>query len=97
MHVLATRLDLYLPACHSLKEKRSTLRPVVDGMRNRFPVSVAETDHQDQWQRAELGVVVVASSEQRAVEMIDDVERFVWSRPDIEVSSSERSWMETGH
>ena len=95
MFVLAMRFDLHLPSCRSLKEKRSVLCPMVDGLRHRFPVSVAETGHQRHWQRAEIGVVVVASSERQATEMIDDAERFVWSRPDVEVSDSERSWLET--
>jgi uncharacterized protein YlxP (DUF503 family) len=26
---------------------------VLDGIRNRYPVAAAETDHQDRWQRAD--------------------------------------------
>lgn len=50
--------------------------------------------YQDKWQRARLGFAVVASSEQQASEIIDDVERFVWSFTELEVSSAERRWLD---
>lgn len=90
----ALALDLHLPQCRSLKQKRSVLRPIVDGVDHRFPVAIAEVDHQDQWQRAGLGVAAISGSPRQVEQILDDVERFVWSRPDVEVSSAERTWME---
>ena len=94
MHVLAISVELRLPGCTSLKEKRSKLRPIVGGIRHRHQLSVAETDFNDQWQRAALGVAVVSGSVTQATEVADRVERFVWSRPDIEVTSAQRQWLE---
>lgn len=94
MHVLALRIELRLPGAQSLKEKRATLRPILDGARHRFPVSLAEVDRQDSWQRATLGVSAVSSSATKVAQMIDDVERFVWSFPDIEILDSDRHWLE---
>jgi hypothetical protein len=94
MHVLALAVELRLPLCRSLKDKRQALRPILDGLRQRHRVSVAETAHQDQWQRADLGVAVVSASPAQAEEWLDQVERFLWSRPDVEVMSTERQWME---
>ena len=79
------RFDLHLPAVHSLKEKRAVIRPILDGARNRFHVAVAEVAHQDQWQRAALGMAAVASTVGHVEEVLDRVERFVWSFPEIEV------------
>jgi uncharacterized protein len=53
--------DLHLPACHSLKEKRSVLKPLTSGLRRTLNVSVAETGQQDLWQRAEIACAVVGS------------------------------------
>jgi uncharacterized protein YlxP (DUF503 family) len=77
----------------SLKEKRAVLKPIVEGMRHRFSLSVAETGFQDKWQRAEIGVAVVSSTAAHAQEVVDTVERWVWSRPDIEVSRFETEWV----
>jgi len=94
VHVQALSVDLRLPRCRSLKEKRSVLRPILDGVAHRYPVAVAEVDHQDRWQRAGVGVAAVSSSARQVEEILDDVERFIWSRPDIEVGQVQRTWME---
>lgn len=70
------------------------LRPVLDGLRHRHPVAVAEVAHQGQWQRASVGMAAVSSSPGHAEELIDAAERFVWSFPDLEVLGSVRRWME---
>jgi uncharacterized protein YlxP (DUF503 family) len=93
--VLALAIDIHLPDSRSLKDRRAVVRPIIDGARHRFRVSAAEVGHQDVWQRARLGFAVVASSQSQATEVIDDVERFVWSFPELEVTSSERWWLET--
>jgi len=60
MVVGALRLELHLPASHSLKAKRSVLNHVKERLRTRFHVAVAEVDNQDLWQRATLGVAAVS-------------------------------------
>jgi uncharacterized protein YlxP (DUF503 family) len=92
--VLALEVDLHLPACHSLKEKRAVIRPVLDGARHRFRVASAEVGDQDRWQRARLGFAVVGGSPGQVGEVGDAVERFVWSFPEVEVLSVERSWLD---
>jgi uncharacterized protein len=86
------RFDLHLPACHSLKEKRAVVKPILDGARHRYAVAASEVGHHDKWQRAELGVATVAPTPAHAAEVLDAVERFVWSFPEIEVIETERTW-----
>lgn len=94
MHVAALRFDLHLPSCRSLKAKRAIIRPILDGARTRYRVASSETGYQDQWQRSALGFAAVSSSPAHLAEMLDDVERFVWSHPEIEVASATRHWLE---
>lgn len=94
MHVAAVHFDLHLPSSRSLKEKRAIIRPILEGARNRYRVAAAEVDHQDHWQRAGLGMATVASTATHAEEVLDQVERFVWSFPEVEVVAAERSWVE---
>ena len=70
------------------------IKPIVEGIRHRWAVAIAEVDHQNQWQRAELGVAVVAGKLGKASEVLDDVERFVWSNPEIEVLAADRTWVD---
>jgi uncharacterized protein YlxP (DUF503 family) len=60
MHAAALRVELRIPDAHSLKEKRGKLKPVIAELKRQYGVSVAEVDHQDLWQRATLGIAVVA-------------------------------------
>ncbi len=83
-------LELYLPACHSLKEKRSVVRRVLDRVRNRFPVSAAEVDHQDLHQRASLGFAVVSADARVAESVLHKVEAFVVGLHLAEVIASDR-------
>ncbi|HEU5368655.1 MAG TPA: DUF503 domain-containing protein [Ktedonobacterales bacterium] len=56
------RVTLHLPASHSLKDKRQVVRSLVERLRNRFDLAVAEVEDQDRWQIATLGLVCVSSS-----------------------------------
>ena len=96
LHAATLAIDLHVPDARSLKAKRAAVRPIVEGLRNRFSVAVAEVDHQDRWQRAGLGVAAVGSSVGHVAEVLDSAERFVWSHPEIEVISIERCWLDHG-
>ena len=90
MVVALLSLELHIAAARSLKDKRMVLRGVKDRLR-RFNVSVAELEHQDLWQRAELGIVTIAGSEalaerelQGVVDEIERVEPGVVARSEVE-------------
>ena len=55
---------------------------------------VAEVGDQNLWQRASLGMAAVASTPSHVKDVLDEVERFVWSFPEIEVVEATRDWME---
>jgi uncharacterized protein len=69
--------DLHLPNCHSLKEKRGVLRPLTTGLRRSLNVSVAETGHQDLWQRAEIACAVVGTARPVVEEILRAADRTV--------------------
>jgi uncharacterized protein YlxP (DUF503 family) len=56
-------LDIHIPHAQSLKDKRMVVRSLKDRLRTKFNVSVSEVDHQELWQRSQLSVVTVGSSE----------------------------------
>jgi uncharacterized protein YlxP (DUF503 family) len=94
MHAAAVCFELRVPESRSLKAKRAAVRPIVDGLRHRFHVSVAEVDHQDTWQRAAIGVAVVADSSHQLEAVLDTVERFVAAAPDIELLDHDTAYLE---
>ena len=94
VHAAAVRFDLHIPESRSLKTKRAVIRPIVDGLRHRFHVSVAEVDYQDQWQRTAIAVAVVSGSYTHLRDTIDAIERFVAMARDIELLDAVTTWLE---
>ncbi|MFI7451153.1 DUF503 domain-containing protein [Nonomuraea sp. NPDC049714] len=89
MYVGALTLDILLGDVHSLKQKRSVVRPLVAEVLRRFPaVAVAETGHLDLHRRAEVGIAVVSGSADNCKEVMDACERLVAFRPEIELLSA---------
>ncbi|MDQ1465109.1 MAG: uncharacterized protein QOC73_2050 [Actinomycetota bacterium] len=81
-------IDLLLGDVHSLKEKRSLIRPLIADVRKRFEVSVAEGGFLELHRRALIGVAVVAAEAAHCVEVLAACERLVAARPEIEVLST---------
>lgn len=94
MHAAALRFDLHVPASRSLKAKRAAVRPIIDTLRHRFHLSVAEVDHHDRWQRAAIAVAVVAESNHHLEEVLGTIERFVRSAGEVEVLDTETAYLE---
>lgn len=82
--------DLLLGDVHSLKQKRSVVRPIIAELQRKFLVSAAESGNQDLHRRAAIGVSVVASDRHHVVDVLDAVERQVAARPEIELLSVRR-------
>jgi uncharacterized protein YlxP (DUF503 family) len=88
MWVGALEFDLLLGDVHSLKEKRSVVRPMIAEVRRRFEVSVAEVDHVGLHRRAGVGVALASGDAAHVTEVLDACERFVAARPEVELLSA---------
>ncbi|GLZ40082.1 DUF503 domain-containing protein [Actinokineospora sp. NBRC 105648] len=88
MYVGALELDLLLGDVHSLKQKRSAVRPVVAELRKRFEVSAAEAGHLDLHRRALIGVAAVAADAEHVRDVLAACERLVAGRPELELLSA---------
>ena len=88
MFVGALTLDLLLGDIHSLKEKRSVVRPVIAELKRKYDVSAAEAGHLDLHRRALVGVAVVAADVGHVRDVLDACERLVAGRPELEVLSA---------
>lgn len=85
--------ELHLNGCHSLKDKRQIVTSLKDRLHQRFNVSVAETNHQDLWQRAELSCCVVSGSRRHAEEVLGAADRLVASDPLARIMDSATSFV----
>ena len=91
MHIGAARLTFHLPQNGSLKGKRQVTRSLIERVRRRFNVAMAEVDANERWQTLVLGVTCVSNQAQHANQMLDTVLEYVQStRLDLDLVEVER-------
>lgn len=85
--------ELEILGAQSLKEKRRVVRSLKDRLHARFNISVAETAHQDLWQRAELSACVVSTEGRHAESVLQSADRLVAGEHRARVIDSYRRFM----
>jgi uncharacterized protein YlxP (DUF503 family) len=85
--------DLLLGDVHSLKEKRSVVRPIVAELRKKYDVAAAEAGHVTLHRRSMVGVAVVATDRGHCVEVLDACERLVAGHPEVELLSARQQFI----
>jgi len=95
LYSCAMSVDLRIPEAGSLKAKRTVVKHVVEASRSRFAVR-RQRPGTSTVAALRTGLRRVAGDHRHVEEVLDAVERFVWSEPAIEVVAVERWWTETG-
>ncbi len=90
MYTGTLSFDLLLGDVHSLKEKRSVVRPIVAELRRKYAVSVAEVGEQDLHRRALIGLAVVSGDITHVTDVLDACERWMSGRPEVDLLSARR-------
>ena len=85
MHVGAMTVELFIGESSSLKEKRRHLKSVIEKMKSRFNVSIAEVDHHDLWQRSTVGVSCVSNERVQIDKVFSSVINFIENNGSVEI------------
>jgi uncharacterized protein YlxP (DUF503 family) len=89
MLVGAAVVEIHVHGSQSLKQKRGVVRSIVQRLRNRFNLSVAEVGGQDTWQRATLGLAIAGSDHTTLRRQLEKAVGFVEDLHLAEVTGSE--------
>ncbi|MGM7635799.1 DUF503 domain-containing protein [Bacillus sp. Hm123] len=87
------KVEYVIHESHSLKEKRAVLQRTITRLKQKLNVSVAETNHQDVWQRTQLTIVTVASSKQATERELENALKFLDSFPEWERLMTSYEWL----
>jgi len=87
-------VQIHISDSRSLKAKRSVIKHILETARQRYSVAASEVEHHDLWQRAGLAFAAVAPDARHVTDVLENVERFVWSHPEIEVLDVTWHWLE---
>lgn len=90
MIVGTLKLRLVLRESHSLKDKRRVIKSLKDTLSNKFNISVAETDEQDVWQTAEVGVAAVGTDGSFVQSVLSNVVNYVRFFGGVELVDSQQ-------
>ena len=74
---------------NSLKDKRQSLKSLLDLLRNKFNVSAAEVGDNDTWRRAVVGVACVSNDQGHSSAVLNKVLQFVESDPRVRMAETQ--------
>lgn len=93
MIVAVQTWELHLEGCQSLKEKRSVLQSLKSALRRSLNLSIAETGHQDLWQRAELACAAVGSERAVVEEALRAADRTIEAADGVRIIQTAVSYL----
>lgn len=83
-------LQIHLPGCTSLKEKRGRIKPLVSRLHKEFNISVAEIERNDSWQEAVVACALVTNDRNHAQQSMQVVSRWIDTNwPDVQVEDEQ--------
>ena len=82
-------LDVIIPENHSLKGKRQVIKKIIDRVRNRFNISIAEVGDNELWQRSQLGISLVGNDRRFVNSYLDRVINFIEAMNIVDIAHSE--------
>ncbi|MEM5775296.1 MAG: DUF503 domain-containing protein [Anaerolineaceae bacterium] len=67
----------HIPDSHSLKDKRSAVKPILARLQNEFKISAAEIAFQDRWQECLIACSIVSSDPAHITQVLQNVYQYV--------------------
>ncbi|WP_075574792.1 DUF503 domain-containing protein [Ezakiella massiliensis] len=93
MKVLASEIIIRLTDVHSLKEKRSIRESLIRKVQNKFKISIAECDSQDDLDFLTIGFAAVSNSNTHLNSVNEKVIHFIETYYGLDIVSKETYWL----
>ncbi|MEN8908395.1 MAG: DUF503 domain-containing protein [Clostridiales bacterium] len=77
MVVGVLKIDLYINKVFSLKDKRHIIKSIIERIRAKYKISIAEIDQNDKWNNSVIGVSLVSNGKDVVERMIDLIINFI--------------------
>jgi len=83
------RLDLLIIENNSLKGKRRILKRIIERIKNKFNVSIAEVGNHDLWQSSQIGFCMVGNDKRFINSALDKIIYFIEEINIAEITKSD--------
>lgn len=88
MIIGSCKIYMNVPFSHSLKEKRMVVKSLIQKVRNKYNVSIAEVEDQDLHQSIVIGIVAVSTTTSHANSIVQNVVNYIEEISEAEVIDS---------
>lgn len=85
MKVLLMKVTLRASWVHSLKEKRMVVKSIVQRLKNKFNISVAEVDEQDIHKTIVIGIAGICGTSAQTDSTMEHIITFIEDNTDAEI------------
>lgn len=89
MFIGVLKASLYLSEPQSLKDKRRIIKSLIERLKNKFNMSVAETGNLDSWNNCELGIVCISNEAAHSDRMLASAINFIENLGTVELTNIE--------
>jgi len=96
MWLAVLRIHLLIPGARSLKDRRQAVRSLKERIRVRFDATCSEVGDLDTWNRAFLGIALVANEKSILQSMADEIGRYAQNDPHVQVTGLEKDYLNYG-
>ena len=84
-------IEIYIYESNSLKDKRKVLKSLINRLRERYNISISETDYNEKWNRALISVAHISNSGVMGEKTIDKIIDFIERDGRVEIVNIERT------
>lgn len=91
MKILVMEITLRATWVHSLKEKRMIVRSIVQKLKNKFNISVAEIAEQDIHQIIVIGIAGICATSAQADSIMENITNFIECNAEAEIIDIQKS------
>jgi len=92
MWIAVIRIDLLVPGSRSLKDRRQAVKSLKERLRNRYDVACAEVGDLDSWNRASLGISMVANEKPLLQDIVSDIARYAQNDGNVQITGVEKDF-----
>jgi uncharacterized protein YlxP (DUF503 family) len=89
MIIGSCRVKLMLYESNSLKDKRQVIKSIMERLKSRFNISIAEVDLNDSWKTSIIGFACVTNDTNHANQILSNVIKFMEGDNRVEIIEEE--------
>lgn len=83
------KIEIYMPGARTLKDRRQVVKSIIDRIRHKYNVSIAELDEAKVHKRALLGISFISNKKIYTEKILAAIEDSIHQLPSVEIIDKE--------